>query len=1018
MYRKFTVLLLLLIVPTYLYGSTVGKIKGKITDLQSGEQLIGANVVVVGTSFGAATDVNGDYVISNLDAGTYTLKASYIGYKSVTITGVRVSADLSTEINFQLPAEGIIVGEIQIVAQKPLVNKSNTNAIRTTTNEQIEALPVRGIDNIIALTAGVIHQNGNIYIRGGRQDEVGYYLEGTNITNPMSTLAGGPHFSAKQVSIPQDALEEIQVQAGGYTAEFGGANAGIIKTQLKSGGPNINASLQYITDNLTFKSRENRYNGEKNFGAYSYGYNDMTASFSGPLIGEHIKIFGLFENLFQADRNPSQGYDGFQLGTIADGITPGDTINLNYPGGPVPGNNSNLYSSAATLTFDYNPTIVRVIGTYSFNRERLVGVNLLETQPSYTMFDNNRLPIRDNYNGDFGIKLTHILSPTAYIELNGSYIFNKGKTYDPQMGDNFTKYGDREANAAAGVPWMYSSLQNEKGNFDVPIPYQVFSVFSFAAPNMPLLEADQNNSIANFNKFENDNMNFSAAFSDELNKENSLKIGGEVQLMKIRNYVPTATFTNIAGTLNANPGQTLQQLLIKSGVDNYGYDVLGNDYNGATDYSTGSLAPHKPVFAGAYIQDRLEYKNLIVNAGIRYDYINTDNYTFADPTHPNQVYDATTLMVIHPENLKKVPGFSSISPRLGFSFPITDQTVFHAQYGKFIQQSSLSNLYASPYLIGYFINPNTGFFNGTPFGFDLRPTRTTQYEIGFTQQISDFASVDITAYYKDIANQVVFGSQLVDASTGWRPYQILTNGDYATTQGIEINFEMRRTNRFLVNGSFSFQNAQGTGDNPYSDNAEFGNPVSNVIYTPHYIVPLAFNHTFNGNLNIDYHFGINDGPDILHEFGASLLLTFSSGHPFTLASGTVRNLGTSDPNQVTIIDTRFRNAVGPLNSFVTPSTFQIDLRVDKTVDFMNNLSANVFIQVINLFNTKNVVDVYNRTGSASTDGYLTNPDLAGYKQTQKYGPDFARVYNAVNIDYSGLYGTPRQIRLGIRLEYQ
>ena len=95
MYRKLTVLLLLLIVPAYLYGSTVGKIKGKITDLQSGEQLIGANVVVVSTSFGAATDVNGDYIISDLDAGTYTLKASYIGYKSVTVTGVRVSADLS-----------------------------------------------------------------------------------------------------------------------------------------------------------------------------------------------------------------------------------------------------------------------------------------------------------------------------------------------------------------------------------------------------------------------------------------------------------------------------------------------------------------------------------------------------------------------------------------------------------------------------------------------------------------------------------------------------------------------------------------------------------------------------------------------------------------------------------------------------------------------------------------------------------------------------------------------------------
>ena len=121
-------------------------------------------------------------------------------------------------------------------------------------------------------------------------------------------------------------------KAGGYTAEFGGANAGIIKIQLKSGGPNINPSFEYITDNLTFKSRENRYNGEKNLGAYSYGYNDMTASFSGPLIGDHIKIFGLFENLFQADRNPRKELTAFS-GTIANDITPGDKINLNYPGG-------------------------------------------------------------------------------------------------------------------------------------------------------------------------------------------------------------------------------------------------------------------------------------------------------------------------------------------------------------------------------------------------------------------------------------------------------------------------------------------------------------------------------------------------------------------------------------------------------------------------------------------------------------------------------------------------------------
>ena len=145
MKRKITVLFFLLFLPMLVFAGTTGKIKGKVTDLQTGEPLIGANVVVSGTSLGAATDVKGEYTISNLDAGVYELKSSYLGYKTVTISNVRVNAELTTEINFQLPATGISVGEVEIVAQRPLVNASNTNAIRTTTNEVIDALPVRGV---------------------------------------------------------------------------------------------------------------------------------------------------------------------------------------------------------------------------------------------------------------------------------------------------------------------------------------------------------------------------------------------------------------------------------------------------------------------------------------------------------------------------------------------------------------------------------------------------------------------------------------------------------------------------------------------------------------------------------------------------------------------------------------------------------------------------------------------------------------------------------------------------------
>ncbi len=1002
-----TLFLFILLLPSILLAQ--GRIKGTVTDLQSGEPLIGANVLVEGTTFGAATDANGEYEISNLNAGTYTVRASYIGYQTITATQVRVSNGLATEMNFQLPAEGIQVQEIQVVAQRPLVNKSNTNAIHVTTNEEIEALPIRGIANIAALTPGVIQQNGNLYIRGSRQDEVGYYLEGTNVTNPLnSDIYGGQQYAASQVNIPQDAVEEIQVQAGGYTAEYGGSNAGIIRTQLKSGGPELKATLQYITDNWTFKSRADRYDGVQHLGTYSYGFNDITGSISLPVI-DHIKFFGLFENTSNADRAPSF-YPGFNYGSVVDNVTPGDSVVLNYPGGPLQGNTRNLWSGAGTVTFDYNPTIVRLLGTYSFNKDQIVSGN-----PTYVMFDLNRLPVRTNYNGDFGLKVTQILSPAAYLEISGSYIFNKGETYDPQLGANFWAYGDKEANAAAGVPWTYSPYQTATGRYDVPSPYVLFSTLSFAAPNEPLI-GTPNSVIGSYSKFENNNIDLNAALSYELNKENSLKIGGEIQIMKIRSYTPVATGANLAQILaNAPAGQTKADILIKYGLDNPGYTALGDVYNGANDYSTGSLAPHKPIFAGAYIQDKLEYKNLIVNAGLRYDYINTDNYTFADPQHPNLAYDATTLQVVDGSQFVKVPAYSSISPRLGFSFPITDRTVFHAQYGKFVQQPSLADLYASPYLMAFFLSPTNSYFNSAPWGLNLRPTRTTQYEIGFTQQIGSFASVDITAYYKDISNQVVFGSQPVDATTGWHPYQILTNGDYATTSGFEIDYRMRRTQRFLVSGSLSLQNARGTGDNPYANSGEFGAPIQNVIYTPNYIIPLSFNHTINGNLNIDYRFEKNDGPDILQEFGVSLLLTFSSGHPYTLA--TDKSVGTSNPVTAAVYDTRNRYALEPLNSSITPSNFQIDMRIDKTIEFMDNFSANIFIQVINLTNAKNVVDVYSNTGSAETDGFLTNPNLNGYKQVNTYGQIYSDTYKSIALGYNGLYGTPRQIRLGIRLEY-
>lgn len=356
MNRWFTLLFPLLLLPTLILVAQTGKLSGKVTDLTTGEPLIGANVIVVGTSLGAATDINGEYSISNLNSGTFEIKSSYIGYQTITQTNVRISAALTTELNFQLPSEGISVGEVIVVSERPLINKSNTNAIRTTTSDVIEALPVRGVNSIIGLTPGVVLQNNNVYIRGGRVDEVGYYLEGTNITNPV--------FGGRNVTIVQEAVEEIQVQAGGYTAQYGGANSGIIRTQLKSGTPELKFSLNYVTDNISFKSKDDRFNGERNYlGAYQFGYNEFTGTLSGPLFAEAVKFFGLFNSTWQLDRNPLP-FPGIDLGVITDqqSTTPdNNSINMFYPAGPTFRANDQRYTGTGTFTFDFKSFYIQTI---------------------------------------------------------------------------------------------------------------------------------------------------------------------------------------------------------------------------------------------------------------------------------------------------------------------------------------------------------------------------------------------------------------------------------------------------------------------------------------------------------------------------------------------------------------------------------------------------------------------------------------------------------------------------------
>ena len=154
--------------------SGVGKISGKIIDADTQEELIGANIIILGTNLGAATDIEGNYFILNITPGTYNVKVSYVGYAAKTIQEVRVVANITYELNIELSTD-FTLPDIVVEGRK-LFEEKATNTVKVIDSDQIARLPVKGVTNIVGLQSGVVIQEGSggvdgnadINVRGGR----------------------------------------------------------------------------------------------------------------------------------------------------------------------------------------------------------------------------------------------------------------------------------------------------------------------------------------------------------------------------------------------------------------------------------------------------------------------------------------------------------------------------------------------------------------------------------------------------------------------------------------------------------------------------------------------------------------------------------------------------------------------------------------------------------------------------------------------------------------------------------
>ena len=368
-------------------------------------------------------------------------------------------------------------------------------------------------------------------------------------------------------------------------------------------------------------------------------------------------------------------------------------------------------------------------------------------------------------------------------------------------------------------------------------------------------------------------------------------------------------------------------------------------------------------------------------------------------------------MVVDKESFKDYDPAWSVMPRISFSFPISDEALFFAHYDVLTQRPS-SSFYCSP-LYYYRFNETSN----TLANPDLKPAQTIEYELGFTQKVTNTSSLTIQAYYHELRNMI----QMYRFNGAYpKAYNSFSNLDFGTVKGLTASYDMRRTKNARIRASYTLQYADMTGSSTSTAAALIAAGVPNLRST----FPTNADRRHGFNLTLDYRYseGKNyNGPtikghQILSNTGFSLQVNGGSGTPYT-ASRTVSSPISGGNNLLQ----------GTYNGSRIPAAFRFDLRVDKDFNFTvggkkegeskgREMGVNVYLQVLNLLNSKNITDVYPATGNADDDGYLSAPAWQREINSQIDPQAFIQMYQLmVNSGYN--YSMPRHIRLGLSLNF-
>ncbi len=949
-----------------------GKIVGTIRDAETGESLPGANVLVMGTPFGAAADVNGEYFIIQVPPGTHSLRFTMIGYTTTFVQDVRVQSGLTTRVDVTLqPSTLTMDEEIVVTAERPVIQPDETASVIYLDVRQLNELPVTTAREALMVQQGVLFDPEPIIgglggsgrgetryaVRGGEQNEVLWFIDGARAAALVEARAdqGGSY-----TNINMHAVQEIQVLTGGFDAEYGGAQSGVVNVVTKEGGPQFSASLEALYG----------FQGQRHFGDYLY---DMEKQKE---FVEHTLEDGSLDPEWWTEERSSQIYD---YRDFADkqlyASLGGPLIGLGKTDAtfflatqfkreayvyPHPRKFRELDDVLGNLVLRPKPEMkLRLSGLYS-----RIGHSTLQENGDFTnqvKYYRGWGSILDDETMLFSAAWTHTLSQQFFYDVRLSHF----RLDMRELPSDYIRFGVSENPTIFGFQ-RYNGYPNEP-----------FDAYTFIL---------KQHHIAS-------DISLEANATWQLDLNNLMKGG-----IELRRNTWTEDYAYRYPSFTTDPRYWLNRGLQES---------------------------YHPIEFSAYVQDKMEFASMILNMGVRYDMFNPnvdwfttrDLFNLAvDPEYDADLdpdrdqVDANGHVKYSFENALNKPRapaktFHRVSPRLGVSFPVSSLTVLHFNYGHFYQMPPLDRMFEFGYFRPEYIvkaqiaedaaaaaegrEPrHIASLDGDPERVvtetvgDLPPEKTVSFEVGLVHNFNDFAVIDVTGFYKDVFDQTQPRQGIFDRRVQmWDPFRgaVTPNvffvshfpGDYGDARGFEVAARSLFSSWVSINANYSFSKVSQGRASPFTITFdEDGTPSFTYSTEVSQRVPgettFSRPHILRTNLFFKYPESSRGRMlgTLLSGASASFLFTYVSGRAFTY-------VGPEDPPDIR-------------DNHRLPAIKTVDLRLEKGISLGNAQTVSIYANVTNLLNTKNLRSFGDVLFDADAvknyveDGTISTVDAEGY----------------------------------------